>query len=103
MHMVEPKPWYADASHDDGELGEFSGGCSDLQAMMQRPAGEPRLRPMADLGDSAQIEAALEPLDRGGLVLTSMERSALNVDPHQPIGEDLEDLGNLVDLMALAA
>ncbi len=104
MNEVELNPWHTSTAHHgiwDGDLH------ADLEDLMARPGGEERLRSMvepalahgADLSDDALLGSTLDLLDSGRLVLETTERSSIAVDPHHPIGEGSEDLGNLIDLM----
>lgn len=104
MDEVELMPWHTHGAPHGGWSGDRR---DDLEAMMGRPGGEQRLRSMiepelghgADLWGSALLDSALDLLDSGRLVLRSSGEPALAVDPHHPIGEGTEDLGNLIDLM----
>ena len=109
MYEVELHPWHTGASHHglwDGGLGGDV-GADDLARLLDEPGGESRLRAAVepelgtgrDLHDGALLDATLDLLEQGRLVLESTLGSSVAVDPHHPVGEGSEDLGNLIDLM----
>lgn len=109
MDEVELHPWHERTStHDAWDLLDRSRGAAahDLRAWLDQPAGAARLRAAlepellagADLSDSALLGSALDLLDAGRLVLESAAPS-FPVDPHHPVGDGIEELGDLLDLM----
>lgn len=109
MHEVELHPWHTQASHPglwDGGLGRAD-TVDTLTRWLERPGGESQLRAAVepelgtgcDLSDASILGSTLDLLEQGRVVMTESLDASLAVDPHYPVGDGSEDLGNLIDLM----
>ncbi|MEM7155008.1 MAG: hypothetical protein AAF799_19325 [Myxococcota bacterium] len=106
MAPLQLRPWYETTSRDVG-LGGSDDVRDELRAMLDDPHDAARLRASveselgsgADLSDPGLLEGAGALLDRGRHVAGRGPTRSIAVNPRHPIGDGMEDLGNLVDLL----
>ncbi len=98
-----------DGQDGDSEWGGFCEGRrahDALQDMLDGPGAQARFRATAEqllftpkLPIDAVVDAIAERIDEGRTQLEREPWPAVGVDPHHPVGEGSEDLGNLLDLL----
>lgn len=109
MNEVELHPWHTEAGRQAlwNERESDQRAEPDLRAMLEEPGSEARLRATLepelgtglDLSGEALIDSTLDRLDQGRLVIQPRPWPSVPVDPHYPVNDGVEDLGNLVDLL----